>query len=81
MGHPRFQLNLPAKEGEELDSEALIRTKALDAGVLALPGNAFLPGKGRKTGYVRASFSLLGEEQVEEACHRLGRVVREARGE
>lgn len=76
---PRFKLNLPAAEGEELDSESLIRTKALDAGVLALPGNVFLPGKGRKTGYVRASFSLLDEADVEEACRRLGAVVKEAR--
>lgn len=77
----RFKLNLPRIDGQEPDSEALIRTNALAAGVLALPGNAFLPGKGRRTGYVRASFSLLGEADVEEACRRLGNVVREARGE
>ncbi len=52
----RFKLNLgDAAEG---DSEAVIRTKALEKGVLALPGTVFHPG-GRKTAYVRASFSLL----------------------
>ena len=44
----------------------MIRTKALENGVLALPGTIFLPS-GRKTTYVRASFSLLPEDQVEEA--------------
>ena len=53
------------KDGEDGDSESLIRTRAYERGVLALPGTVFLP-RGGKTAYVRASFSLLGEEEVEE---------------
>jgi tryptophan aminotransferase len=60
------------------DSETVVRTQALEKGVLALPGTVFLPD-GRKTAYVRASFSLLGEEEVEEACRRLGETVRAAK--
>jgi tryptophan aminotransferase len=55
-----------------------VRTHALERGVLALPGTVFLPD-GRKTAYVRASFSLLDEAEVEEACRRLADTVREAR--
>ena len=58
----------------------MIRTKALENGVLALPGTIFLPS-GRKTTYVRASFSLLPEDQVEEALRRLREVILQARGE
>ncbi|OJT07370.1 Kynurenine/alpha-aminoadipate aminotransferase, mitochondrial [Trametes pubescens] len=73
-----FKLNLgDAAQG---DSEAVIRTKALEKGVLALPGTVFHPG-GRKTAYVRASFSLLPEDQVEEALRRLREVILEARKE
>ena len=43
---------------------------SLEKGVLALPGTIFLPD-GRKTAYVRASFSLLGEADVDEAVGRL----------
>jgi tryptophan aminotransferase len=69
----RFKLLV---EGD--DAEALVRTHALERGVLALPGTVFLPD-GRKTAYVRASFSLLDEAEVEEACRRLADTVREAR--
>lgn len=64
-------------EGEG-DSESIIRTNAVQRGVLALPGTVFLPS-GRKTAYVRASFSLLPAEQVEEALKRLRAVILEAR--
>ena len=78
----RFKLLLkePGAEGaEEEDSEAVIRTKAVEKGVLALPGTVFLPDRG-KTPYVRAAFSLLEEPDVEEAMKRLRGVVLEARG-
>lgn len=55
---------------EESDSEAIIQMKAVERGVLALPGTVFLPN-GRKTGYVRAAFSLTGEADVDEAVKRL----------
>ncbi|OBZ66192.1 hypothetical protein A0H81_13800 [Grifola frondosa] len=63
---------------EAHDSESIIRTKALEKGVLALPGTVFLPNGG-KTAYVRAAFSLLGEQEVDEAIRRLREVVLEAR--
>ena len=79
MRRRRFKLQLEntAMEG---DSEAIIRTKALENGVLALPGTIFLPS-GRKTTYVRAAFSLLLEDQVDEALRRLREVVLKAREE
>ena len=76
----RFKLLVPRADGEgEQDSESLVRTKALEKGVLALPGTVFLPDGG-KTAYVRAAFSLLDEADVEEAIKRLRAVVLEARG-
>lgn len=65
-----FKLLIADKPGEEGDSFDLIRSKAFKNGVLALPGAVFLPD-GRKTAYVRASFSLLSEEDVNEALRRL----------
>ena len=65
----RFRLLL----GEEGDSTSIIQTKAFEGGVLALPGAVFFPNGGR-TAYVRASFSLLEEDEVNEALSRL-RVV------
>ncbi|KAG6840389.1 hypothetical protein C0991_007019 [Blastosporella zonata] len=74
-----FKLLLPDDgSGDGGDSQALIAEKAVREGVLALPGTAFLPN-GRKTAYVRASFSLLGEEDVDEALRRLANVIKGAR--
>lgn len=77
----RFKLLLapPGSTEVEEDSEAVIRTHALEKGVLALPGTVFLPN-GRKTAYVRASFSILGDAEIDEALRRLGSVVLAARG-
>jgi tryptophan aminotransferase len=66
----RFRLLL----GEDGDSACVIQTKAFEGGVLALPGTVFLPNGDRST-YVRASFSLLEEGQVNEALHRLRVVI------
>ncbi|GBE87948.1 Aminotransferase tdiD [Sparassis crispa] len=63
---------------DEGDSEILIRTKAYEHGVLALPGTTFLPSGG-KTAYVRASFSMVSEEEMEEAAKRLRQVVLDER--
>ena len=72
----RFKLLLPPSEGApEGDSEALIREKAIEAGVLALPGTSFFIS-GKPTPYVRASFSLLPEKDVDEALRRLAKIVR-----
>jgi tryptophan aminotransferase len=73
----RFKLNLSEDRVED-DSQAMIRTKAFEKGVLALPGTVFLPN-GRKTAYVRASFSLLSEEEVDEALRRLKETILDAR--
>ena len=70
----RFKLLL----GEGETSESLIRTKAFERGVLALPGTAFFPNGSQNT-YVRASFSLLSPEDVDEGLRRLRQVVLEAR--
>lgn len=64
---------------EEEDSADLIRTRAVQEGIIALPGTVFIPNGG-PTPYVRASFSLLDEETTEEAMRRLRRVVLRARG-
>ncbi|EGN98737.1 hypothetical protein SERLA73DRAFT_181360 [Serpula lacrymans var. lacrymans S7.3] len=70
----KLLMNAPGDASvDEGDSEDLIRNKAYEEGVLALPGTVFLPN-GRKTSYVRAAFSLSTEEQVNEALRRL-RVV------
>ncbi|KIK80735.1 hypothetical protein PAXRUDRAFT_833353 [Paxillus rubicundulus Ve08.2h10] len=69
-----FKLLISPNPGEEGDSKELIETKAYEGGVLALPGTVFLPN-GRKTAYVRASFSLLTAEQVNEAMRRLRVVI------
>ncbi|PWY98290.1 PLP-dependent transferase [Testicularia cyperi] len=66
----------------EGDSFGLISQKAKNAGVLALPGVAFMPpsqGEGKKTSpYVRTSFSQVPLEQVETAFQRLRSVVEAA---
>ena len=72
-------LNSPnAPTQREDDSHAIITTAAIERGVLALPGTHFLP-KGNKTAYVRASFSILSEEEVEEGLKRLKDVILNAR--
>lgn len=76
-----FKLVLDPENPEyEGDSDDIIRNKALENGVLALPGTVFLPN-GRKTAYVRAAFSLLPEDQVDEALKRLRTVILQARAE
>ncbi|OJA14595.1 hypothetical protein AZE42_13520 [Rhizopogon vesiculosus] len=78
-----FKLLLSQNQTSDLDegdSEDLIRTKAYEGGVLALPGTVFLPN-GRKTAFVRASFSLSTEEQVNEALKRLRTVLLKERGQ
>ncbi|KAG6856267.1 hypothetical protein H0H87_005952 [Tephrocybe sp. NHM501043] len=73
-----FKLLLGDDPSVEGDSQALISEKAVREGVLALPGTAFLPN-GRRSAYVRASFSLSTEDDVNEALRRLAKVVRDAR--
>lgn len=80
----RFKLLIPPPSDDlnstEGDSTELIRSKAFDNGVLALPGTSFF-ANGRRSAYVRASFSVLNDEDTDEALRRLAEVVREVRGE
>ncbi|KAJ7759381.1 TdiD protein [Mycena maculata] len=73
-----FKLLLPGADGG--DSAAIIRTEAFERGVLALPGTVFLPN-GRTTAYVRASFSLLAPEEVDEAVKRLRDTILDVRAQ
>jgi len=73
-----FKLLIADKPGEEGDSLDLVQNKAFKNGVLGLPGAIFLPD-GRKTAYVRASFSLLSEEEMNEGLRRLRITILEAR--
>ena len=68
----------PNNSTDDGDSEAVIRTKAFEKGVLALPGTVFLPN-GTKTAYVRASFSLTEEKDVDKAIQRLRDAILDAR--
>lgn len=77
MTYTRFKLLLSEDPNIEGDSASVIRVKAVERGVLALPGTVFLPD-GRTTAYVRASFSLIGEEEVEEAVKRIKHVILDA---
>ncbi|KAF8072229.1 PLP-dependent transferase [Lyophyllum atratum] len=73
-----FKLLLSNDMQAEGDSESVIRNKAVERGVLALPGTIFLPN-GQKTGYVRASFSLNSEGETFEALKRLRQVILDTR--
>jgi 2-aminoadipate transaminase len=61
-------LTLPPR----MDAMAL-RTAALEAGVMYVPGSLFYPGDGggRESNHARLSFSLLGEDALETAVVRL----------
>jgi tryptophan aminotransferase len=67
----------PTDESPEGDSYALIREKALAKGIIAVPGMSFMPDGGT-TCYVRTSFSLIPESDVEEGFKRLRSVVEDA---
>ncbi|KAJ6496410.1 pyridoxal phosphate-dependent transferase [Mycena sanguinolenta] len=67
-------------DGRTSDSFEIILTKAVNKGVLAVPGTAFMP-LGGSTPFVRVSFSLIEEDMAEEACRRLRETILEARAE
>ncbi|KAK5657859.1 hypothetical protein OQA88_2407 [Cercophora sp. LCS_1] len=56
------------------DTLEILSKYAVQAGVIGVPGTAFMPGGG-KTRYLRLSYSLLGEEEADEACRRISRLV------
>ncbi|MBW0476966.1 hypothetical protein O181_016681 [Austropuccinia psidii MF-1] len=75
----KLNIAIPGYE-DQADSSALISTKAVEKGVLAVPGFAFFPHTA-KTAYVRTSFSLIDEKLADEGFKRLADAVREARAE
>ncbi|KLJ09634.1 hypothetical protein EMPG_14960 [Blastomyces silverae] len=61
------------------DSFDLLSTKGMENGVLAIPGVAFMPNA-RKTCHLRASYSLITEVEMDEACRRIANLVDDAWG-
>ncbi|KAJ7721781.1 pyridoxal phosphate-dependent transferase [Mycena metata] len=64
----------------DADCWELISTKAVAKGILAVAGRAFMPLRG-PTPFVRISFSIVEEDEADEACRRLREVILEARAE
>ena len=56
------------------DSFEVVSKSAVSAGIIAVPGMAFMPSKS-KTCELRASFSLITEEDADEACRRIAVLV------
>jgi tryptophan aminotransferase len=56
------------------NSFELLKKRGTKNGVLAIPGGAFMPG-GENTCYIRVSFSLVSEGDMDEACRRIARLV------
>lgn len=65
-----LELQLPPGD----DSFELLKKQVTKNGVLAIPGSAFMPG-GEATCYIRVSFSLVPEEDMDEACRRIAELV------
>ncbi|KAF0853145.1 mitochondrial lysine biosynthesis alpha-ketoadipate glutamate aminotransferase [Andalucia godoyi] len=58
------------------DSSSLIQNEARERKVLAVPGSAFLPDPSRKSSWVRASFSIASDGDMDEALRRLAECVK-----
>ncbi|KAK0199870.1 TdiD protein [Desarmillaria ectypa] len=79
-----IKLNLPLSgdvkcetlRGGSGDSGAFIKHSAMHKGILMLPGESTYHD-GRKTCYVRVSFSLLSDEDVDEVLRRLAAALRD----
>jgi tryptophan aminotransferase len=70
-----FWLKLLLPPGK--DSFDLLSRKGIEARILAIPGMAFLPNM-RAACQLRASYSLVSEDDMDEACKRIARLVDEA---
>jgi len=70
-----FWLKLLLPPGK--DSFDLLSRKGIEARILAIPGMAFLPNM-RAACQLRASYSLVSEADMEEACKRIARLVDDA---
>ncbi|KAA0168703.1 hypothetical protein FNF28_02442 [Cafeteria roenbergensis] len=61
------------------DTTALVKERAAAAGVLFVPGSAFVPGGGSAhSAFVRASFSVASHEQLDEAFRRFASAIRDS---
>lgn len=67
----------PTHTSQEGDSFALINEKARAKLILAVPGMSFCPDKAISC-YVRTSFSLIPDDEIEEGFKRLREVVQDA---
>ena len=56
------------------DSFEVMVKRSLDNGILAVPGVAFMPNP-RRTSYLRVSYSIVAENEIDEACQRIARLV------
>lgn len=63
-------LRLPAGR----DSSEILGKQEMGNGILAIPGVAFMPGN-EKVCHIRASYSLIPEADMDEACARIARLV------
>lgn len=59
------------------DTKKLIEEKALAKQVLLVPGCAFMPDPEAPCSYVRASYSLASEEQIDQGFQRLSELIKE----
>ncbi len=57
------------------DTFSLIKTKAVDAKVILVPGRSFSPNN-EPSPYVRASFSVASAEEMNTACERFAKLIR-----
>ncbi|KAF9020567.1 TdiD protein [Hymenopellis radicata] len=73
---PSGSVKCKTVKGYEGDSNVFIEHNAMRKGVLMLPGECGYHDE-RKTCYVRVSFSLLSEEEVDEVLRRLASALRD----
>ncbi|EAQ91751.1 hypothetical protein CHGG_03686 [Chaetomium globosum CBS 148.51] len=59
------------------DSFEILSKKGIDNKILAIPGMAFLPNA-RKACQLRASYSLVSDSDMDEACRRIAKLVDDA---
>lgn len=70
------KLHLPSRRSADFNS--FVKTSAVPHGVLVLPGYTAFPDE-RDTACVRLSFSLVGDEEMDEGVRRLADAVRSLR--
>jgi len=63
---------------EGFDAERMVETDGMELGVLMVPGNGFSMTDGMKN-YMRASFSMINAEQVEEGMIRFAKMIERER--